>query len=305
MAAPSVSHVRAEAASLLKSYERHLRAERKSQATLNTYLTSCQQFLEFCGDANLPDLGNITREHIELWLERLHETYRPHSVRIRLVGLRCWLRWLYAEGEIERDPTARMRLPGVDEVEKDVVSGEDVGRALRILEKAKRDRDAAIIAVLYDTGLRASELASLKLDRVNLDTGICFIEKSKNHRTRVVKISPAGIRYVDRYLRRRRDPFPVYLFEGKKGPLTRSGVYRVVTRAFAAAGIKATIGAHDMRHSSATAASSELSESDMMQLYGWSSAEMARHYARQALQANALKAHDRASPLSRLPGGAK
>jgi site-specific recombinase XerD len=304
MAAPSVSHVRPEAASLLKSYERHLRAERKSQATLNTYLKSCQQFLEFCAAENLPDLENISREHIELWLERLHETYRPHSVRIRLVGLRCWLRWLFAEGEISRDPTARMRLPGVDEVEKDVVSGDDVGRALRLLEKAKQDRDAAIVAVLYDTGLRASELASLRLDHVNLDTGICFIEKSKNHRTRVVKISPAGIRYVDRYLRRLKRE-PVYLFEGKKGPLTRSGVYRVVTRAFAAAGVKATIGAHDMRHSSATAASSELSESDMMQLYGWSSSEMARHYARKALEANALKAHDRASPLSRLSRGAK
>jgi integrase len=52
-----------------------------------------------------------------------------------------------------------------------------------MVEEAERDRDAALVAVLYDTGLRASELAGLRLKRVNLDTGIRFIKKSKNHWT--------------------------------------------------------------------------------------------------------------------------
>jgi integrase len=240
-----------------------------------------------------------------MWLERLHETWRPHSVRNRFVGLRIFARWLYAEGEITKDPTARMRVPSVDEVQKDVVEPEDVARVLAMLSKQKRDRDAALIAVLYDTGMRAGELAELRLDRVSLDTGIIFIEKTKNHHTRTVKLSAAGVRYVDRYLRRRKDRGSEYLFEGVRGALTRNGIYRVVRTCFAEIGIKAIIGVHDMRHSSATAASSEMSESDMMTLFGWSNADMARHYARKALEANALKAHDRASPLSRAMGGVK
>jgi hypothetical protein len=62
--------------------------------------------------------------------------------------------------------------------------------------------------------------------------------------------------------------------------MTRSGIYLVIRKAFAAAGVKAMLGVHDMRHMSTTHASAEMSEPDMMQLHGWSNADMARHYAR-------------------------
>jgi integrase/recombinase XerD len=289
---------------LLRSFERHLRAERKRQQTIDHYVGASRQFLEFAQAENLPPLEAVSREHVELWLERLHKTYRPHSVRNRFVGLRIFLKWLHAEGEISRDPTARVRMPQVDEVQKDVASPEDVSKVLAMLTKQKRDRDTAIIAILYDTGMRSSELADLRMEHVHLDTGILFIEKSKNHRTRAVKLSDEGVRYVDRYLRRLKRT-PEYLIEGKRGKLNRTTIYWTVRGAFEAAGVKGTIGAHDLRHTSATHASAEMSERDMMTLYGWSDSDMARHYARQGLEAAALAAHDRASPLSRLAKGRK
>jgi len=297
--------------SLLRSFERHLRAENKRPETINHYVGASRQFLAFAAAERLPSLENITREHVEMWLERLHQRYRPHSVRNRFIGLRIFFKWLVAEGEIERDPTARIRPPRVDQVDKDVAAPEDIQRVLALLDKTARDRqappseryraerDALMIAVLYDTGMRAGELAELRTEHVNADTGLIYIAKSKNHRSRIVRLSPAGLRYLDRYLRHL-DARPEYLLEGKRGRMTRSGVYQVVTERFKQAGVKATIGPHDLRHTSASHVVGSMSESEMMTLFGWSDAEMARHYARQALEKAALEAHGRASPLAKL-----
>jgi len=304
MNATTTTRVRATATvpgeALIKSFERHLRAEGKRQQTIDHYVGATRQFAAFCQAENLPDLTEITREHVELWLERLYQTYKPHSVRNRFVGLRIFLRWLLAEDEITRDPTARIRPPAVEEVQKDIVSPEDMARVLAWLEKQKRWRDAALVGVLYDTGMRAGELADCRLENVDLDDGRITIPTSKNHRIRRVRLSPAGVRFIDRYLRHRPKD-PEWLLEGTRGKLTRSGVYQIVREIFEQAGVKGTIGAHDLRHTSATHAADVMSERDMMTLYGWTDSEMARHYARTALEGAAFAAHDRASPLSRLP----
>jgi site-specific recombinase XerD len=303
---------------LIKSFDRHLRAENKRPQTIDHYIGSSRQFLDFCVKEKLPAIENISREHIELWLESLHTTYRPHSVRNRFIGLRMFFGWLTGEGEIERNPFYRrdgkpaIRPPRVDQVDKDVATTQDLQRVFELLdrtarnrttpksERARAERDALIIAMLYDTGMRAGELADLETENVNTDTGIVYIAKSKNHRSRVVRLSAVGLRYLDRYLRHCSGPAPVFLLEGKRGKMTRSGVYQVVTERFALAGVKAKIGPHDLRHTSASHVVGSMTESEMMQLYGWQDAEMARHYARQALEKAALDAHERASPLTKL-----
>src|SRR5207248_1901473 len=144
-------------------------------------------------------------------------------------------------------------------------------------------------------GMRASELADSKTESVNLDTGLIVIPKTKNGRIRVVRMDSRTIRYLDRYLRRPRLE-PEYLLNGTRGKLTRSGIYWAVREAFESAGIKGTIGAHDLRHTSAShvAGSGRMSESEAMALYGWSDPEMWRHYTAQAREKAALAAYERA-----------
>jgi len=255
-------YVAAEA--LLRSYERHLRAENKRPDTIEHYVGASRQFLDLCRVERLPGIEHITREHVEMWLGRLHETYRPHSVRNRFVGLRQFLRWLVAEDEIERDPTAPIKAPRTDQVIKDVAAPEEMAAVFKLLdriardrkaprgERARAERDALVIAMLYDTGMRANELAGLRTEHVAQDTGLVFIATSKNHRSRVVRLSPAGLHYLDRYLRHL-EAEPEYLLGGKRGKMTRSGVYQVTTSRFAEAGVTGrVIGPHDLRHSSAT-----------------------------------------------------
>jgi site-specific recombinase XerD len=304
---------------LLTSYEIHLRGQQLSDATVAHYIGASRQFLEFCSDQNLPSIEHISREHIELWLVSLREAgYRPHSVRNRFIGLRAWIRWLFAEDEIEKDPTARIKPPRAFQVDKDVATEDDLHRVLDMLGKKGRDRkaapserqraerDALIIACLYDCGLRAGELADLKTENLNLLTGIIYVEKAKNHQPRTVRLSPAGLTFADRYLRHLGHR-PEYLLAGKRGKMTRSGIWQIVTERFAQAGVKAKVGPHDLRHTSAShvAVAGGMSESEAMALYGWTDPEMWRHYTRQAREQAALAAHGRASPLQRLIGGRK
>lgn len=286
---------------LVASFRRHLRAERKDPDTVSHYVGATEQFLAFCRAENLPELTNVTREHVEMWLERLHESYRPHSVRNRYIGLRIFFKWLEAEGEVTRNPMARIKPPSVEEVQKDVVSPDDMLRVFKMLERGKRWRDAAMIAILYDTGMRAGELADLRTEHVNLDAGVLLIPKTKANRIRSVRLGPTGVRYLDRYWRKKRAD-PDYVLNGPRGKMTRSGIYWAVRGIFEEAGVNGTIGAHDLRHTSAShvAASGAMSESDAMALYGWSDPDMWRHYSAQARAQAALDAHAKASPLEGL-----
>jgi len=155
--------------------------------------------------------------------------------------------------------------------------------------------------------MRAGELARVLLDDdVDLDKGLIRIAATaKGRRERWVRLSEQAIGYIDRYLRKRpRDlPGDEYLFSGQRGPLTREGMYDVVRRAFAAVGATAVISPHDLRHTSASDVAGRMSESDMMALYGWKDAGMARHYTSQARARLALDAHAKASPLANLMEG--
>lgn len=306
----------------LTSFRRHLRAERKDGDTVDHYCGATAQFLAFCADEHLPTVAGVSREHVELWLESLHDAgYRPATVRNRYMGLRAFYDWLDSEGEIERNPFGparqrRIKPPIVEESPKDVVSREDMTRVMEGLEaeskRAARNRnltvpqllvlrDAALVAVLYDSGMRASELADTLTEHVNLEAGMVFIPKAKARRSRMVGISPETVRIIDRYWRRERADAR-YLVCGPRGKMTRSGVYWAARKVFERYGVSGTIGAHDMRHTGAShmAADGIIDESNAMEHFGWADPEMWRHYTAQARQQAAVQAHRRASPMSRL-----
>lgn len=299
--------------SVLSSFQRHLRAENKDDDTIAHYIGATRQFFAFCEDEHLPAPENVSREHVEMWLDSLRPRYAPGSLRNRYLGLRAFYDWMADEGEIERNPfgpprARRIKPPIVPETTKDVASREDVAKVLKGLSKARRWRDAVVVAVLYDTGMRASELADVRTEHVNLDAGAILLPSTKGKRPRMVGLSPDAVRYIDRYWRQDGKPGgrvdAEYLVCGQRQRLTRSGVYWIVRRCFEDEGIP-NIGAHDLRHTSASHVAEDggMTESEAMALYGWQSPEMWRHYTQQARERAALNAHKRASPLSRLGKG--
>lgn len=291
---------------ILRSFERHLRAENKSESTLSHYMNTSYAFLRFCQEEGLPGWRDVEREHVEMWLEALQARLRPASVRNHYLGLRAFYDWLAFEGEIERNPFGHIRQrriqpPAVEESQKDVATPDEIRRTLEYLRKVRRFRDAALIAILYDTGMRAGELANARMADL-ADSGDLLIRHTKGRRPRWVYLSPATMSIVDRY-HRSLGGVPEYIVGGRRGPLTGAGVYWAVRRAFEAAGVTGRIiGAHDLRHTSAThaAIAGDISETDAMEKFGWTTADMWRVYSAQARRTASLAAQRRTSPMERL-----
>lgn len=280
---------------LISSFARSLFADQKMHATIDHYAGAARQFADFADD-EIP-----TRQSVRDWMAHLREDgYSAATINNRWRGLRAYCKWLTEEREVDRDPMAGMSPPPLEETHKDVATAREIADVLKRLEKAKLWRDYATIAILYDTGMRATELCTARMDDLDMQTGTLLVRHAKGRRMRVVRLSPQALRAVDRC---HRHVDSEYVTWGQRGQLTRSGLRVIVKRAFERAGIdRAVFGPHDLRHTSAShvASAQLLSESDAMELYGWKKSEMWRHYTEQARREAALKAHETASPLTRL-----
>ena len=118
-------------------------------------------------------------------------------------------------------------------------------------------RDRAMLEILYATGLRVSELVSLKLGDLQLDVGYltAFGKRSKQ---RIVPLGEAAIAALQEYMQHGRpgldkDRGSQYLFLNRSGEgLTRQGFWKIIKRRALEAGIRQSITPHTMRHSFAT-----------------------------------------------------
>jgi hypothetical protein len=160
----------------LASFARHLRAENASPKTVRGYSDAVVQFERFLTSQGMPtSVAAIRREHVEAFVEdllnRRHRNgvpWKPATANNRYRALRAFFRWLLAEGEIRVDPTARMRPPQDPEQPVAVLTDAQLAAILRTCEKARggtsnqefvNRRDAALIRVLLDTGIRLGEIA--------------------------------------------------------------------------------------------------------------------------------------------------
>jgi site-specific recombinase XerD len=149
-------------------------------------------------------------------------------------------------------------------------------------------RDAAVLAVLLATGIRVSELATLRYcgadrDRSDVDLESRQIKvRGKGGRDRIVKISHEAARRLDRYLRARSGHELAYRPElwlgvNNRGPLDRSGIYQLVVRRGQECGVR--LWSHRFRHHfSHTWLERGGAEGDLMELNGWVSPQMLTRY---------------------------
>lgn len=285
-------------AALIRSYERHCRAANHSPRTIEHRNLTLRRFVGFCQAEFLPGLRFIRKEHVEAWMESLQAELASNSVASYTSALRAFFSWLVDEEEIEKHPMARIKAPFAERVDKDLVADKDMLKVVAMLEKQKRWRDLALIALIFDQGLRASEVANCLVSDCDLDAGTARV-MGKGRKPRTVPLTPKVVRYLDRYLRSPRRAED-YLITGRVGQLTRTGVYRAIRRCFAEAGVTAVIGSHDLRHTWASNIAGEVSDSDMMAGGGWSTPGMVQHYTAQVRTRKSIEALRKASPLDRL-----
>jgi site-specific recombinase XerD len=150
--------------SLVRSFERHLRAENRSEHTVASYLESLRQAEAFLAGRGR-SLLDARREDLEAFLGELLQHRAPETVATRYRRLRVLYRWLEEEDEIPASPMARMKPPIVPDQPVPVVPEDGLRRLLGVCagKDFEARRDTAIVMFLLDTGARRGELADLEV----------------------------------------------------------------------------------------------------------------------------------------------
>lgn len=215
----------------------------KAAKTSKNYLVAMNSFIACCGD--LP-VGLITREHVVRW--KIYMDSRGNaisSMSTNLSKLRNVLNYLRSCGFAVIDP-AIIKLPKVTQKE---VTYLEYGEVQKIIDAAENIRDKAIIACLFSTGCRISELLNLNREDI---TGNSAVVTGKGHKYRQVYFDGHALRYLEEYLSNRKDKLSPLFISGQRRRITVSRVQQIIHEYTDMAGITKNVTPHVFRHSYAT-----------------------------------------------------
>ena len=236
-----------------KSFLTYMRVERgASEDTVKDYEGDLKAFFSELGERHLTE--ELTSDDLERFLTRQSAAgYATATLLRRYSAVRHFLSYLKEEGLYEGE-VERLPLPKKERRLPDVLTYEEVEALLEApdISTPRGLRDKTMLETMYATGLRVSELLSIRIKDLDLEEGTIKV-KGKGSKERVVNFGPYVGEYLNLYLGKRKNQKNPYLFPGPKGkPLTRVHFYKTVRSYASKAGIARPVSPHTLRHSFAT-----------------------------------------------------
>ncbi len=252
----------------LRTFLEYLEVEKgRSALTVRNYEFYLKRFIEWAKD---PEAGDVSQDMIHrfrLFLNRLESrdqgTLKKSTQNYHLIALRSFLKFL-TKRDVKTMAPEKIELAKQGSRDVAFLEAADLQRLLEAPSKSDASpiiqaRDRAILELFFSTGMRVSELASLKRDQINLQREEMTV-RGKGDKTRIVFLSHQARHAVKDYFEKRKDDASFAFVRhdrasgGAKdiGPLTPRSIERLVHHYSIACGIPKKITPHTLRHSFAT-----------------------------------------------------
>lgn len=216
-------------------------------------LRKLEQFLEGRG---IFQIGQVTPTILNAYLMELEQNhFAPSSISRSVASIRAFFHYYCHQNGLRENPADVLKAPKIEKKMPGILTVDEVDLLLSQpkLNTAKGLRDRAMLELLYATGIRVSELISLKISDLNLRLG--YLTCTGGEKERAIPFGSTAKRAVEEYLTHAREK----LLAGKESDLlflncsgksmSRQGFWKVLKSYAASAGIQQDITPHTLRHS--------------------------------------------------------
>ena len=229
-----------------------------SSNTLQSYKRDLKQFEKYIEENN-EDYSKITDEGIKDYISHMQEIgKKPSTISRGLASIRSFYQYEAKNKNIENDPTEGIQSPKIEKRVPSILTSNEVALLLEQPKNVdlKGIRDKAMLEFAYATGMRVTEIISLNVEDINLETGYVTCKNGKKERT--VPIGNMSLKALKEYISNARktmikDENEKALFVNVNGQrLTRQGFWKIIKYYKEQAHIEKEITPHVLRHSFAT-----------------------------------------------------
>lgn len=274
-----------------------------SPNTVASYQSDLMKMVCYAKSQGVERAGEVRPTLLNAYvLELERKGLASSSISRYVASIKAFFEYEFREHRIPEDPAYLLKAPKVERHLPGILSVEEMGRILEQpdVSKAKGSRDKAMLELLYATGLRVSELISLRLSDVNLRFG--WVVCRDGEKERMVPFGASACKALMAYMDSYRNSFlkkgkTDFLFLNCSGaPISRQGFWKVLKGYAGQAGIQKAITPRMFRHSCAAHMAANGAELTAIQkMLGYSDLTMAQVYAsfQSSLKTEYSKVHPR------------
>jgi site-specific recombinase XerD len=293
--------------------------DNQSQHTLKNYKRYIKKWLAWLGEQEVTDTDQLDITHLRSWVAWMQQgNLKDSTIRCEVIHTVAFCHWLEQEEILPKNITRRFKIPQAEKKFIPTFTPEEVQLLLDACEdtsktrspaarKALTARNKAILAVLIDTGVRVSELVSLRLGDIDKDLRILVVHR-KGNKWQQVPISRDGFKYLHEYLTKYRKILarqdiarkedPVFLGRDNGDGLSVAAIQCLFDRLKKKTGIEGKrVSPHNCRRYMATTQlAAGRSPLDVQRQMGHTTLTMTNHYASLSVE-HLQKTHEQFSPL--------
>ena len=230
--------------------------KKKSLNTELSYKRDLSKMQDFFASKGISSVNGVDETALKDYVEYLNASgFAAATISRSMASAKAFFHYCYNEKIISKDPTGILKAPKIEKKMPEILSMDEV---TRLLEQPKGDnpkevRDKAMLELLYATGIRVTELMTLKVEDVNMP--MSYITCRTGSKERVIPFGREAKTALSKYLGESRmamveDPTSDILFANCSGKqMSRQGFWKLIKYYAKKAGITADITPHTLRHS--------------------------------------------------------